>query len=232
MKCPKCGAFIEDGKTFCFMCGTNLENEQYNETPNNNFNQNINNTPDFSSFNNQNQGFSNNQTMQYDNDYLQKKEAYNNRLNDYKNIKLEDIKTTDRDIFDFFSENKKMIGIVFLIIILSGITFGMYSHYRKKAQPVEKKPLVMNLYYEVDESFSNTGSGANSQVYAKSGNKGSDCSITVAYGTGTEEDHVNNHFGTVKSNLAPERDNNLNVITPLLQFTSQESEVKINNATW
>ena len=28
MKCPKCGAFIEEGRTVCFMCGENLANRQ------------------------------------------------------------------------------------------------------------------------------------------------------------------------------------------------------------
>ena len=29
MNCPKCGSYVEDGKTYCFMCGTKLGNTDF-----------------------------------------------------------------------------------------------------------------------------------------------------------------------------------------------------------
>ena len=50
MRCPKCGAFIEDGKDTCFMCGTNINSFQqqnnYNYQNNYTQQQNFNNRTD------------------------------------------------------------------------------------------------------------------------------------------------------------------------------------------
>ena len=43
MRCPKCGAFIEDGKDTCFMCGANVNAYGGPNGVSNNFNQNNNN---------------------------------------------------------------------------------------------------------------------------------------------------------------------------------------------
>ena len=32
MKCPKCGAFVEEGRSVCFMCGENLAGNINQET--------------------------------------------------------------------------------------------------------------------------------------------------------------------------------------------------------
>jgi len=37
MRCPKCGAFIEDGKDTCFMCGTNINSFQQQNNYQNNY---------------------------------------------------------------------------------------------------------------------------------------------------------------------------------------------------
>lgn len=69
MKCPKCGAFIEDGRTVCFMCGENLANNQQGFNPGM---QNMQNMPNMQGNPNMQgmqgmpnmQGMQNNQNMQ------------------------------------------------------------------------------------------------------------------------------------------------------------------------
>ena len=112
MRCPKCGAFLEDGKTSCYMCGADFNKMSFSSNDefggasgNNNYNPNLNS------------------------DYLKKKEEYNNRFNDYKNVKFDAVTNQEKDIFDIFAQYGKIIklGLVVLAVII--ISFVLLSPY-------------------------------------------------------------------------------------------------------
>lgn len=235
MRCPKCGAFMEEGKDVCFMCGVNTKtyvpenNTNYNRPTDSAFGSgaNFNNNGGFSNGNfNNNGGFSNPA-------YNQMKDNYLNNKNDYRNVELKPVKNGERDMFDFFSENKKIIRIVILVGIVIILSLIGNAYYKHRTKVLEDVPVFKNLYFEIDESLQQVGSNSNSGVaFNKSGNKGTDCSITVTIGSSTSGDHVKDWFSSQKATLQPEMDANGNVVNELEIYTAQESSLTLNDANW
>ena len=216
MKCPNCGALIENDKTKCFMCGTDLDSNNYNEISNNNFVSN--------------DGFGSG--TGYSEEYLQKKEAYDNRFNDYKNVKMTDVPASKKDVFDFFSEHKKGIKITFLILLVALIIGGIFIFVKGKNKEVVLEPVLLNLYYKVEDDFIAISENNNSRVYTKSGTKGSDCSISVSYTTSTSENHVEDFYNSAKKVLEPEKDKQGNIINQEEVFQTEDNEMVINDTIW
>ena len=216
MKCPNCGSIVEDSKTKCFMCGTDLtQSDSSNNQELNSFS----NTNDFAS------------GMDYSDDYKKKKEEYDNRFNDYRNVDLST--TTDKkDIFDFYNEHKKIIKIVLLVILLILISLIIYKVYKYKTKPVEQKPILNELYYTVDDDFIKTNESKTSMVYNKSGDKGSDCSISISYGTTTSGDHVQDYYDESKKALEPKTDREGNILDQSQVFVAQNNQQVINDNIW
>lgn len=231
MRCPKCGAFMEEGKDVCFMCGINTKtyvpennNTNYNRPTDSAFGSGAN-------FNN-NDGFSNGGNFSNPT-YNQMKDNYINNKNNYRNVELKPVKNGEKDMFDFFSEHKSVIKIVLLVglVIILFIVGKLYYNSRTKEEELE--PVFNNLYFEVDDSLQQVSSSSNGGVaFNKSGTKGTDCSITITIGTSTSEDHVKDWFTTQKAALEPEKDSSGNVVDELKIYTAQESSLILNDASW
>jgi predicted nucleic acid-binding Zn-ribbon protein len=109
MRCPKCGAFMEQGKDICFMCGTNAKTYvPANNNNNNNFNRPVDSAfgsgANFNNNNNNNAVFGSGASFNNSN-YNQMKENYLNSKKDYRNVELKPVKNGERDMFDFFCDN-------------------------------------------------------------------------------------------------------------------------------
>ncbi|MGN1372023.1 MAG: hypothetical protein ACI4XM_07120 [Candidatus Coprovivens sp.] len=231
MRCPKCGAFMEEGKDVCFMCGINVKT-YVPDNNTNNFNRSndtafgsgasFNNNSDFGS----GSGFSNPS-------YNQMKDNYLNNKNNYRNVELKPVKNGEKDMFDFFSENKSIVRIISVIgVAILLVVIGVF-YYKSKTKEVPLTPVFNNLYFEVDDTLQQVGNSSNNGVvFNKSGNKGTDCSITIAIGTSTSGDHVKDWFTTQKAALEPEKDSSGNVVDELKIYTAQESSLTLNDASW
>ena len=221
MRCPKCGAFLDPGKDVCFMCGVNVKTY----------------VPDNNSFAAQNQGYNSN-----DGQFKSGKDfsSPNPNMNQYNNQPGTDswrgVKTPkdDKDIFDFYAEHKLVIRIVLLIVLVLILIFAGVKYYQYKTKPVELVPVVQNLYFEVDDSFEDlSGSGRGGELkYTLSGDKGSDCSISVAVGSTTSENYVEEYFALAKNSLEPELDKDGEVVDPLKIYSAQENTITLNGTKW
>ncbi len=226
MRCPKCGAFLEQGKDVCNMCGTNAKTYvAAGSFSNGNSNDGMfgsgRGNGDFSSYNPANNP-----------NYNRMKEDYNNNRNDYKNVELRPVKNGERDIFDFFSENKKIVTVVLFAVILAIIGFAGFKYYQHRNKAIELEPVLQTLYYEVDESFQEITGNNSGKVYIRSGSKGNDCSISVSFGASTSDNHVKEFFTLKKSTLEPEKDASGNVVNELSIYTPVENDTLINKTTW
>lgn len=216
MRCPKCGAFMEDGKDICLMCGVNVKT--YVPT------QNVSNQNNDSMFGSGlgNNGFGglNNQNVQTDN------------KNDYRNVTLHPVKNGERDIFDFFSENKKVIKLFMIVLFLGVLFFAGFMYYKSKTKPVELEPVFNSLYFEIDDSFKAVASSNTLVTYSKSGEKGNACSVSISLGTSTSDDHVNEYFNNIKKVLEPAKDEAGNIIDKLDIYIAQDDKIVLNKSTW
>jgi len=86
MRCPKCGAFMEEGKDVCLMCGVNVKTYVPETNMNNSFGNGDSAFGSGNDFRNPNIGGFNRNNV-------------NN--NDYKNASYAPLKNEDKDIFDF-----------------------------------------------------------------------------------------------------------------------------------
>lgn len=239
MRCPKCGAFMEEGKDVCFMCGVNVRT-YVPQNNNMNFNNGYNNNnvdPAFGSganFNNGNPAFGsganfNNNNMAFN----QMKENYEKEKKNYRNVELKPVKNGEKDIFDFFSENKKIIKICLLVGLVAILALIGSLYYKSRTKEVALEPVFNSLYFEVDDSLQLVSEGSSGGVaYVKTGEKGADCSIKISSSTTETGDHVADFFNKVAISLQPELNSNGSVIKELDIYTPQESSLKINNATW
>ncbi len=219
MRCPKCGAFMEDGKNICLMCGTDVTKYVPENNVNNNFN---NNGGVFGSGND----FRSPNTSSFS-------PMGNNRVNDYKKVDYSPIKNEDKDIFDKYQENKTLINTILIIVFVLILGFSGFQYYKHKTKPVELKPKFQNLYFQVDEGFEAvSGSSQNQMTFIKSGDKGNACSISISYGATTSGDHVQDYFKSKKEALEPELDSNGKVVNELDVYTAQDSNFTLNNSTW
>lgn len=218
MRCPKCGAFMEEGKDICLMCGVNVKT--YVPTANNSFSNQSNDSMFGSGLGNNGFGGMNNQNALPDN------------RNDYRNVTLHPVKNGERDIFDFFSENKKIIKLVMIVLFLGVLFFAGHMYYKSKTKPVELVPVFNSLYYDIDDSFKEVSKSNSTVTYSKSGEKGNACSITISLGTSTSDNHVEEYFKNVKKVLEPEKDEAGNVVDKLDIYTAQEDKFVLNEATW
>lgn len=211
MKCPKCGSIVEDGKEICFLCGANVNTFGKGGS-----------APMFSEYN-----------PAMNEDYNRRKEEYNNRFN-YRNVDInKGLKEEDKDIFDFYAENKTKIKVISLLVIGLVAVFALYKYLSYKTEVKPHEAVLRNLYYDVDDSFENVTSGQNEMVYVKSGAKGTDCSIMVSVGTSTSGDHVEDLYSTIKQNSASTYlDNDGSVTDQTLVPLYQDSQIKINGNTW
>ena len=295
MRCPKCGSFLEDGKTVCFMCGANITEmpnvipENQNSGFNNGFNsgtfvnpgqnqqqdlqsgndmgiaQNLNipnlqsgsnmgqpiqnntfgnnfaapqpnyqepvqpvfsgmnqNTQDNSGFNSPQMGISNSQ----------KKQVSKEKLDDYKKITINDVKQ-DKDMFDFFSEHKKGIKISLIIVLVAIVGLIGFNVIKKFTSEPEKEAVYGNLYYKINDEFTLVSESSSAYIYTLSGDKGSDCSISITKGTTTSGDHASKYFQNVEKNLEPETDKQGNIIDELQLFdSSSRDEPILNQNKW
>ncbi len=234
MRCPKCGSFLEEGKTKCFMCGYDIAGPVNNNNGfvpnnmNNGFNTNTNmNNNDFST--GMNNGFSN---PVNNNAYNQKKEAYQNRMNDYKNVDFSVKKGQKKDIFDIYGEHKVLFNCLLIILGILLVVFIGRKIYLHKTAPEVINPIVGNLYYTVDDSFVKTNDSNDNKTYVRSNSKGASCSISVNMGTNTTGNHVKELYSSVEKELAPETDRDGNIIDESQIFNTKDSEMMINDNTW
>lgn len=220
MRCPKCGAFMEEGKNICPMCGTNAATY----VPDNNMN----------SF-----GNSNNSAFGSGNDFRSPNTSSfspmgnNNRFNDYRNVDYSPIKNEDKDIFDKYQENKGLIKTILAVVFVAIVAFAGFKYFQSRSKPTELKPVIQNLYFKVDEGFEAVSGNSQSQVtYIKSGEKGNACSISISYGASTSGDHVQDYFKAKKDSLEPELNADGKPVNELDVYTAQDSSFTLDNNTW
>ena len=214
MRCPKCGAFLEEGKDICMMCGTNAKTY----TPDNN-----------NQFSNVS-GFSNNSVQP--NQFFNRPQTQTTNLNKYnKEISYNEIAKGDRDFFDFAKEHNKIIKIVLSIVFVLALIFGVYKYIEYKNAPEKKVPVIGELYYKVADTFTEVKAN-DGYLYSKTGSKGTDCAIEVTYNPTTENDHVKTFFELARQELKPEEDDEGNIIDQLQIFTANEGEQTINKYVW
>lgn len=220
MKCPKCGAVIEIGKDYCFMCGTKLGDGSGFGSG--------------SSMSNHQQPMFSEYNPSLNENYYKQKEAYNNRLSNYRDVNInKNIKAGDKDIFDFVSEHKMLVRVVGIIVLVIVLVFGTYKFYQYQTAEKSLTPVLQDLYYEVDSSFKKINGNQSQVLYTKSSNKGNDCSISVLYGSSTSGDHVNDLFESIKINKTQSiYDDNLNVIDAKQVPLFTDGSLMINNNTW
>lgn len=221
MRCPKCGAFLDPGKDVCFMCGVNVKTY----------------VPDNNSFAAQNQGYNSN-----DSQFKSGKDfsSPNPNMNQYNTSgsssdSWRGVKTPkdEKDIFDFYAEHKLVIRIVLLIVLVLILIFAGIKYYQYKTKPVELVPVIQDLYFEVDDGFENISAGARGGLtYSLSGEKGSDCSISITSGSTTSENYVQEFFEASKTSIEPEVDKDGEVIDPLKIYSAQENTVTLNGTKW
>ncbi len=235
MKCPKCGAVIEEGKTVCFMCGASVDvgSNGFGGGSSDGF------STGFGGSSNNNTTLDN-YNPSLDDNYYRMKEEYNNNKNNYKgNYKERREKITNpsdkKDMFDFISEHKTIIKIVLLLLVLALVAFLISKWYKKKTTIPPKEPVVNNaLYFVVPKEFKeiNNGNGG-SVMYTLSGDKGNACSILVQVGPSTNEDVVSNYYKNIRVNaVAGIYDNDFEIkdYTKIPLF--QEDQVAINGVAW
>jgi len=217
MRCPKCGAFLEEGKEICFMCGVNVKTYVPDKAMPANFNQDT----AFGSgndFRNPNERMLNNQIPP---------------KNDYRNVSYAPLNKEDKDIFDKYQENKKVIRVVFVLVLCVILGFAGYQYYKYKTKEPEILPIFQNLYFEVDKSLEAVnGNGNGKLTYIKSGDKGNACSISITFGASTSEDHVYEYFKTQKDRLEPEKDKEGNIVNVLDIYVPDEGNYVSNDSTW
>lgn len=223
MRCPNCGAFLEQGKVICNMCGTNSTTFVPQNNNNNNFGSN---DGMFSTGMNTGNG-----------NYNDYNPALNNFKNtstkkEYHNVELVPVKNGEKDIFDFFAENKKMLGFIGIVLLFGLIAFIGWKYYENKMEPPVEEPILLNLYFEVDDSFQKLEGNNNALIYSRTGSKGSECSITISYGSNTSSDHVKEYFASVHKKLEPAKDTNGNIVNQLDVYVPTESQMELNSATW
>lgn len=220
MRCPKCGAVIENGKDYCFMCGTKLGDGSGFGSG--------------SSMSNSQQPMFSEYNPSLNENYYKQKEAYNNRLSNYRGVNInKNIKAGDKDIFDFVSEHKMLVRVVGIIALVIVLVFGTYKFYQYQTSEKPLTPVLQDLYYEVDSSFKKINGNQSQALYTKSSNKGNDCSISVLYGSSTSGDHVNDLFESIKINKTQSiYDDNLNVIDAKQVPLFTDGSLMINNNTW
>lgn len=216
MRCPKCGAFMEEGKDVCNMCGTNVQTY----VPTQNVNSNVNRDANFGSGND------------FRNPAMGNEFQKTTNFNDYKKAEIAPLKKEDKDIFDCYSEHKTIINAVLIVLLFALIGFIGIRYYNSKNKEVALEPVFSNLYYVIDESLVATSSSNNTMTYSKSGEKGNACSITITYGTSTSGDHVQSFFTERKTALAPELDTSANVVNSLDIYTSSEGSLVLDETTW
>ena len=233
MKCPKCGATIEDGKTVCFMCGASIDvgNNGFGGSSNDGFstgfggNTNNNNTID-------------NYNPSLDDNYYRMKEEYNNSKsnNSYKEKKEKVTNPNDKkDMFDFISEHKTIIKIILILLVIALVAFLIVRWYKKKTAIPPKVPIINNaLYYEVPSEFKEINTGSQGMtMYTLSGDKGNACSIRVQVGPSTNEDVVSDYYKNIRNNsVADLYDNDFEIkdYTKIPLF--QEDQLAVNGVAW
>ncbi len=202
MRCPKCGAFMEDTRDVCFMCGTNVKT--YNPAMQN------------GGFYNQQQGNSNG--FPTNGDYSQ---IYNNVKNGDSDVF--DFFTDHKGLVSF-------IGFVLVIVVLFVSGFIYYKVRTKEV--VLKPEFGQLYYKANSDIYTSTETPGFFTYGAVGSQKGSSCSIKVDAAENTSANFVYKLYQQLELNLEPERDSKNNVLDPLKIYTLVEGEQVINDTAW
>lgn len=226
MRCPKCGAFMQEGKDTCMMCGTNIKTYVPENNPNAEFSSK--NSSAFGSGNDFQTGASNYNRPPYSSPSNNYQPSNNPKPTHYAPLN-----SKDKDIFDRYQENKGLVSTILIIVLFAIVGFAGFMYFKSRNKEEVLKPVIQNLYFVVDESFSDLGGhNSNTVSYAKSGDKGNDCTITVSVGSSTSGNHVEEFFDEMKESLEPEKDASNNVINELDIYTPSEGSIVVNDTTW
>ena len=208
MNCPKCGNYVDDGKEYCFMCGTKLGGNEFSSPGRSDFNPSLNE------------------------DYYRKKEEYNNRLNNYRDVEIKRVENDKRDFIDIYTEYKLFFRIG-EFLALAGICFAIFLWIAKgNNKDVVLSPILEELYFKVDDKLTNTNSGNGAFVYSLSNSKGTSCSITIGLDSQNSSDHVQDYFLSREASLAPTYDDSGSVVDNMLIPLYQNGSLRINNNEW
>ncbi len=208
MNCPKCGNYVEDGKEYCFMCGTKLGGSDFSSPGRVDTNPSLNE------------------------DYYRKKEEYNNRLNNYRDVEIKRVKDDKKDFIDIYTEYKIFFKVGgYLILMILGVVIFLWVA-KGNNKDVVYKPVINNLYYTVDSKLTNTNNSNGANVYSLSNAKGTACSITAYMDSQNSSDHVQDFFTLKEDTLAPAYDDSGEVVDASKIPLYQNGSLKINNVEW
>jgi hypothetical protein len=211
--------------------GNTGANSGYGASDNSNYFGNVNrDTNAFSSGNNYN-NFSSPKIQQQQPNQSSGHDTFKH-LNDYDKI-YDKVKNSDRDIFDFFADNKKLIRIVGIVLLvgLLALIGWRYSVHRTKEKPV--KPVLASLYFKADPTLNKIEGGNNAgMVFTKDGTTGSACSIKIYAAPSTSENYVHDYFKAIKVSLEPEKNTTLKPVNEMEVFTAQDGSFTINKVEW
>ncbi len=205
MNCPKCGSFIEEGKEYCFMCGTKIGSGEFQSPGRSDENPSLNE------------------------EYYRKKEEYKNRLRNYRDVEVKRADNEKKDIFDIYAEHNVLFKTVVLLIIVGVGFFIFFKIKTNQTKLAEKQGVANDLYYEVSSLMSKSGDG---NVYSLSNGVGADCSIRVLYEASTSKDFKEDLYKIVEQEYVPQYDDkgNLEVGTQVPLY--QKGELQINGTSW
>lgn len=205
MNCPKCGSFVEDGKEYCFMCGTKIGRGDFQSPGRTDENPSLNE------------------------EYYRKKEEYKNRLNNYRDVEIKRRDNEKKDIFDIYQEHNILFRTVVLLIVVG---VGFFIFFKIKGNQVkvpEKTGIANDLYYEVSSLMSKAGDG---NEYTLSNGTGADCSIKVVYEASSSKDFKEDLYTAVENNYIPAYDEKGNLEVGAQIPLYQKGDIQINGVSW
>ena len=207
MNCPKCGNYVDDGKEYCFMCGTKLSSSDFSSPGRTDVNPSLND------------------------DYYRKREEYNNRLKDYRNVEIKRVENDKKDFIDIYNEYKIFFKIGGFLV-LAGIVVFLYLWIAKGNNKDEVLvPKLEELYFNVDEKLTNTNNNG-TLIYSLSNPKGTSCSVTVYLDAQNSSDHVRDFFDFRSTALEPDYDDNGEVVDIMDVPLFQNGSISVNNNAW
>ena len=208
MNCPKCGNYVDDGKEYCFMCGTKLGGSDFSSPGRTEINAPMNE------------------------EYSKKKEEYNNRLKNYRDVEIKRVENDKRDFIDIYTDYKIFFKIGEFLVLASIVVFIFLWVAKGHNKDEVLAPKLEGLYFKVNDKLTNTGNNNGALMYSLSNTKGTSCSVSTYLASQNSSDYVSEFFAERQLGLAPSYDDAGEVTDTMAIPLFQEGAVNINGTEW